>query len=188
MEWKIRVNEKIFTVETPSYLMAHTTLPAKIEGKAVRLRWDPRQNCFFISVNEDSQTTLERCLKVRNFEMTTDPHTGHRILNFQKIDKELRLIEASIQTLSQSRAVQSSQTRKRITKQFSPLTGKIIKLSIKVGDTILKGEQVAVIEAMKMENKILSEMTGIVKEIKIQEQGKVNFGDELFCTDPIDKP
>ena len=47
----------------------------------------------------------------------------------------------------------------------SPMPGRIVKLLVKVGQKIAKGQELLVVEAMKMENKIISPFDGIVKEI-----------------------
>ncbi len=46
-----------------------------------------------------------------------------------------------------------------------PMVGKIVSLSVKVGDKIKEDDQVAVLEAMKMEMPIVAPITGTVKEI-----------------------
>ncbi|MGO8987863.1 MAG: biotin/lipoyl-containing protein [bacterium] len=48
-----------------------------------------------------------------------------------------------------------------------PMVGKIISVSVKVGDKIKEDEQVAVLEAMKMEMPIVAPVTGTVKEIRV---------------------
>ena len=62
----------------------------------------------------------------------------------------------------------------------APLPGKVIKVNIKAGDKISEFDEICVIEAMKMENPILSTVTGIVKEILIVE-GKVVKAGELIA-------
>lgn len=47
----------------------------------------------------------------------------------------------------------------------SPLPGVIIEISVKEGQAVKKGQKVAVIEAMKMENEILAEFDGTVTAI-----------------------
>ena len=46
-----------------------------------------------------------------------------------------------------------------------PMVGKIVSVSVKVGDKIKEDEQVAVLEAMKMEMPVVAPITGTVKEI-----------------------
>lgn len=52
---------------------------------------------------------------------------------------------------------------------LAPLPGRVIELKVKVGDTITVGQEVAVLEAMKMENSITSDYAGKVKQILVKE-------------------
>jgi len=46
-----------------------------------------------------------------------------------------------------------------------PMVGKIVSVTVKVGDKIEENDQVAVLEAMKMEMPVVAPITGTVKEI-----------------------
>jgi biotin carboxyl carrier protein len=45
------------------------------------------------------------------------------------------------------------------------MVGKIVSVSVKVGDKIKEDDQVAVLEAMKMEMPVVAPITGTVKEV-----------------------
>ncbi|MFB3884535.1 MAG: biotin/lipoyl-containing protein [Thermodesulfobacteriota bacterium] len=49
-----------------------------------------------------------------------------------------------------------------------PMVGKIVSVSVKVGDKIKEDDQVAVLEAMKMEMPVVSPVTGTVKEVLVK--------------------
>ena len=50
----------------------------------------------------------------------------------------------------------------------APMGGKIIEIKVKAGDVVEEEQEVAIIEAMKMEMPILTYSAGTVKEIKAQ--------------------
>lgn len=50
----------------------------------------------------------------------------------------------------------------------SPLPGIIVEINVKLGDSVKKGQKIAVIEAMKMENEITADCDGVVSEIKVK--------------------
>ena len=50
---------------------------------------------------------------------------------------------------------------------IAPLPGKVIDIKVKVGDTVTAGQEVVLLEAMKMENSITSDYTGVVKQILV---------------------
>jgi len=62
----------------------------------------------------------------------------------------------------------------------SPLPGNIFKIPVSVGQEVKKGEQIIVIESMKMENNIMAEKDGIVRAIHVQVGQSVLQGDPLM--------
>ena len=61
----------------------------------------------------------------------------------------------------------------------SPLPGNIFKIPVSVGQEVKRGEQLVIIESMKMENNILADRDGIVKAIHVQIGQSVLQGDAL---------
>src|SRR5262249_42503188 len=61
----------------------------------------------------------------------------------------------------------------------SPLTGKVLVVLIAEGDQVEKGQEIATVEAMKMENKIFAPAAGRAKGVKATPGANVNAGDVL---------
>jgi acetyl-CoA carboxylase biotin carboxyl carrier protein len=61
----------------------------------------------------------------------------------------------------------------------SPMAGKVFKILVKVGDTIVEDDEVIILEAMKMENAVYAPEGGIVKEVKVKEGQQVAEDDVL---------
>ncbi|MDD4094336.1 MAG: pyruvate carboxylase subunit B, partial [Methanothrix sp.] len=61
-----------------------------------------------------------------------------------------------------------------------PMQGVIIRYKVKKGDRVAEGDAVAVLEAMKMEQNILANKSGTVKEIYIKEGTTIAPGDILM--------
>ena len=64
-------------------------------------------------------------------------------------------------------------------KVTSPLPGVIISVDVKEGQTVKRGQKVAVIEAMKMENEILSGVDGTVTAIYVNKGDSVLEGADI---------
>ena len=64
------------------------------------------------------------------------------------------------------------------------MQGTIVKLMVAEGDTVTAGQPVCVLEAMKMENNILSEIDGTVKAVKVQVGQTVGAGDIVVVIEP----
>ncbi len=62
----------------------------------------------------------------------------------------------------------------------SNMHGMILGLKVAKGDAVAKGDVVAVIEAMKMENNLHAPHSGIVREIFVSEGGAVGTGDVIM--------
>ena len=58
----------------------------------------------------------------------------------------------------------------------SPLPGVIIEVSVKEGQTVKAGQKVAVLEAMKMENDIVSDKDGVIASINVNKGDTVETG------------
>ena len=54
------------------------------------------------------------------------------------------------------------------TKIVAPIPGIILSIDVKVGNTIKVGDRLLVLEAMKMENNITSEQSGVVSAVTVK--------------------
>jgi biotin carboxyl carrier protein len=57
-----------------------------------------------------------------------------------------------------------------------PITGKIISVNCKAGDTLQEGDVICVLESMKMENPILSPVSGTITKLEVAVDQVVNPG------------
>lgn len=62
----------------------------------------------------------------------------------------------------------------------SPMQGTILSVLVKVGDQVKAGQNVCVLEAMKLENEIKSPVDGVVKEVLVSKSSPVNAKDVLI--------
>ena len=65
-----------------------------------------------------------------------------------------------------------------------PMQGTIVKIQVAVGDTVQSGDILLVLEAMKMENNIASDVDGTVSEIGVSEGDSVGAGDVVIVITP----
>ena len=93
-----------------------------------------------------------------------------------KASKTPRLVRAEPK---QEQKVESLQTKKSTKKITAPLPGTILKVLVKEGDEVKTGDNLMVLEAMKMENTIQAESSGTIKTIHVQANANVLQGDTL---------
>ena len=65
----------------------------------------------------------------------------------------------------------------------APMPGKVVEVKIKKGARIKKGDTLVILEAMKMEHKVLAPSDGKVKEILIHKDEQVENGATLVVLD-----
>ncbi len=77
----------------------------------------------------------------------------------------------------QSRADAGSAAAHRVT---AYMPGRVVAVLVQEGDQVIAGQGVVVLEAMKMENEIQAESSGIVERILVEAGQPVEGGDALF--------
>ena len=66
------------------------------------------------------------------------------------------------------------------TKMEAPMPGTILDIRVKVGDKVSDGQVVLVLEAMKMENEIVSPVDGTIASVMVKKGDTVDSGDILI--------
>ncbi|MCS7242509.1 biotin/lipoyl-containing protein [Candidatus Caldatribacterium sp.] len=78
-------------------------------------------------------------------------------------------------------ATRSSEGLLRVTTTVrAPMPGRIVAVNVKKGDEVQAGQVAIILEAMKMENEIPIEHSGIVTQVYVEENDTVDVGDPLF--------
>ena len=65
----------------------------------------------------------------------------------------------------------------------APMPGVILKVYVKKGDNVKRGDPLCVLVAMKMENEIRATADGVVKEILVEENAKVGLNDRIMIVE-----
>lgn len=66
----------------------------------------------------------------------------------------------------------------------APMPGKIMAVKVRPGDAVKANQVVLVLEAMKMENEVQTEVAGKVKEVKVKAGETVEGGQVLLVVEP----
>lgn len=104
-----------------------------------------------------------------------------------KVELEQEIVKPKTPKLVRER-VQTSKEDAKIKSKVgklvkAPLPGTIFKLNVKIGDEVAAGETLLIMEAMKMENNIQSQVDGKIKSIMIKEGDAVLQDDILLELD-----
>lgn len=93
-----------------------------------------------------------------------------------KVSKTPTLVRGGTKPVHTVEPLSSGTSTKKIT---SPLPGVIIKILVKEGDQVKTGDALIILEAMKMENTILAESSGVVRSVNTKTGAAVLQGDVL---------
>ena len=61
----------------------------------------------------------------------------------------------------------------------APMQGLIVDVKVKTGEKVKAGDEIIILEAMKMENPIVAPCEGVINEIKVSKGDKVKTDDVL---------
>jgi len=70
---------------------------------------------------------------------------------------------------------------------IAPMPGQITRILVAVGDEVQAGQDVAIIEAMKMENILTSEARGTVTSVAVSVGDNLNVDDLILSLDLADE-
>jgi glutaconyl-CoA decarboxylase len=63
---------------------------------------------------------------------------------------------------------------------IAPMPGKVIEVKVKVGDSVKKGQELIIVEAMKMHNPVLAAADGVVQEVFVKAGDAIQTGTPLI--------
>jgi biotin carboxyl carrier protein len=89
-------------------------------------------------------------------------------------DPSLMIVNGMAYTVSKSSDITASMKELR-----APISGRIMEVLVKAGDEIKKGQQILVLEAMKMQNHIYSPVTAKISELRVKDGQTVMTGEIL---------
>ncbi len=142
-----------------------------VENGHFHFQWD--NNHFIATSYSEEYPTITMQVHTREI--------SHQIsaLIFQDLEEIFVFYEATIYSFSriQTHLQAISSGLKDL---VAPMTGKLMQMHVSVGQTVVKGEKLLVIEAMKMEHVLTASQPGKIKSICFQKGDRVNAGSLLL--------
>ncbi len=156
----------------------------------VRLRRDDNNEYFVIlkdNNNEEKEITVTaKVLGSGQFQFTLDNSVYKcsvakdgdlRFIHLDGQDYELRRVSDIEEEFEETEEEGSLS---------SPMPGRVVKLLVKEGDKVIKGQDLVVIEAMKMENKLSSPFDGVISKIFYDVGNQVEANIPLMEIEPLE--
>ncbi|GIX96052.1 propionyl-CoA carboxylase alpha chain, mitochondrial [Caerostris extrusa] len=163
----------------------HSTLPtdwnliAEINGRKVELMVTERDHAFQVTVNDKtivipgdihlSAPVLETTIGGEPYACQLIKHDGAGNLRIRFAGTTFK-VRVLTEIAAEYERIMPEKPEKDVSKVVSaPMPGLLKSISCKVGDTVVEGQEVCVIEAMKMQNSLVIGTTGKVKYVHCEE-------------------
>lgn len=180
MQWNVAFSGKSHIVQIPDSIPDNTPFDAVVDGRNVQLRWQRQTRTLFIL--DPSKNQGWSPINIRSRTVTKFPGDGDIVVNTEFSTAgcpDPVILEATVASYFPGQDSKESNAKKKAAIVRSQITGKVLKVLVKSGDTVAVGDTLLIIEAMKMENRVLSSTNGIIDTVKVKEADTVSTGAEL---------
>lgn len=180
MQWKVSMTGKDRLVVLPDTIPDNVPFDATIDGRSVQLRWQRATRAFFIL---DSKVgTAWTSLNLRTKSVSKFPGESDLAVSSEFLPAGAKtpvIMDATVSLHIPGQESRAGAAAKKPKVVRSQITGKVLKVLVKAGATVNAGDTLVIIEAMKMENRVLATAGGVVDTVKITEGETVSTGAEL---------
>ena len=156
-----------------------------VDGKTHRLDLTKGEKTWLCKV-DGHQVEVDAALTARDVMSVLVGGDAFEIKRERSLQGELHLVIGSARYAIDVQDPRSLRTRRAAAgaeagpqKITAPMPGKIVRISVAVGDEVKAGQGVIVMEAMKMQNEMKSPKDGKVQKLLTSEGSTVNPGDVL---------
>lgn len=112
-----------------------------------------------------------------DFEITQNAHSKSFNVKHRCLDYNIEILDAQSRYKQSRNAGNSANDDKII---HTPMPGKVIKIDVKEGQEVKKGDNLLTLSAMKMENEYTSPVDGTIKHIFIKQDQRVETNQKLI--------
>jgi len=134
---------------------------------------------YKLTINGTTYSVEIKSVEDRNIELEVNGTPYNVEIDKEVIQSKTPILMRSVAVPSTDQGADMKATSKTGTIK-SPLPGTILDIFVKMGDKVTIGQQILLLEAMKMENNIESDKAGIVTDIMISKGDSVMEGDVLI--------
>ena len=136
---------------------------------------------FGMKRGEEIQVTIEKgkTLIIKMNGVSDPDEDGNRIVLFE-FNGQPRSIKVHDKHAKTTGVVRRKADESNPGEIGATLSGSVVKILVKNGQSVAKGEPLIVTEAMKMETTITAPFDGIVEEILVREGSRIESGDCLL--------
>ncbi len=178
MKWVNRTKDIEITL--PDLVSAGVWTEFRLRNESMQLCWEPLLRTLFVrkAAGQTEVPLKYRASVTRRFpgEMFAEvllEYVGGPQTSTQTLQQELAIHVPGLEGRSAAAGAKGEQVR-------SPMVGKVLRILASPGQTIERGQELLVIEAMKMENKIYARNAGVVGEVLVNPGDQVSVNQLLL--------
>lgn len=124
-----------------------------LNGNSVKFEYQGQTHEFSLSFKEQDLHILK--------------NASNRLFRINSPEKGVFITDDRVFTHQENKQEQSTSTEVASGKLTAPLPGKVIKVVRKIGEDIAPGDEILVLEAMKMEHRICASTKGVLKKLNV---------------------
>jgi biotin carboxyl carrier protein len=173
MPLEIKIKDRISKVEV-----------LEQKGSLYHVKIDDREYLFDVTKVEEGVYSVIYNGHSTNMEMIEGDKPNQYIVNTRSNEYSVEVFDARARYLLANKEDLNSEENVI----SSPMPGKIVKIMVKGGDVVEKGDTLIVVSAMKMESEYKSPMKGTVVNVFVKEEDTVNGHQPLIELKPIVEP
>lgn len=137
-------------------------------------------NEFLVDGKKTGRTNYSLIVENRSFEIEVDNTEDEYRVLVDGRNYHVHLVDERRMRPGSAQSGIELQGRQKIS---VPMPGKVIAVLVSEGDKVEKGQELVIVEAMKMENEVRSPISGEVKEIKVKPGEAVEGGAALVVVE-----
>ncbi len=162
--WVVMIEDESFLVDINERGEDHVVLTCDRQEIRLDSSWNRGEKLFRGVVNG----------QIIGVKIRENNNTGGYLLQYSGSDKFVNVYSPRVAELTKFMPKIEKNAKPKVLN--SPITGKIIRFKVKEGDEVKAGQELVVIEAMKMENSIRTDHDVVIGKIKFAEGEPVGIG------------
>lgn len=179
MKWLVTLGTKTFLTDLPDRLDGK--FEVKVNNRTFLLEWNADLQTFFLCGNEFRTPLRIRSARLEGTQENIFSEEQNVEFDWQNPNtSKIHSVAAQITMTSGLNSGGIKRTKNIPANLKAHMAGNVLKILVKIGQTVKKGDPLLVLEAMKMENQILSFRDGTIARIFVEEKSSVASGQELL--------
>lgn len=172
--WVVMIDDKSYLVNLRERAQDYLKLECDHKEIEITTSWNNGEKLFRAKING-----MEAGVRIRE-----NNNTGNYLMQYSGFDAFVSVYSPRIAELS--KFMPKIQKNPKPLNLTSPITGKIVRFKVQEGDEVKAGQELVLIEAMKMENSIRTDHDIKIGKIKFKEGETVGIGQVVieFVNEP----